>query len=137
MKRLIGGVALIVSALAIWVLSKFIGVAQPVSEFRLDETDAVVPVRITHNSEQIWIGKTLEQDYNYLVYEFETETGFYRARASLYDVETVQILGAYDSASAELEMLTSERVDPRVLAYLRRRYAVIEVLGPTGYVPIK
>ena len=52
------------------------------AELRLDEDDPIVPVRITHNSEQIWDGDTLEQDYNYLIYEFETEQHQYSARVS-------------------------------------------------------
>ena len=51
-------------------------------ELRLDEDDPILPVRITHNSEQIWDGDTLEQDYNYLIYEFETEQHQYSARVS-------------------------------------------------------
>jgi hypothetical protein len=107
------------------------------SDFRMDEEDAIVPARIVHNSEQIWNGKTLEQNYNYLVYEFETDEHLYRARAYLDDTQTVSILGRFNRVSSQPEILTSEQIDPRILAYLRRRYAVITILRPTGYTPIE
>ncbi len=99
----------------------------------MDEEDAIVPTRITHNSEQIWNGTTLEQSYNYLDYEFETDEHLYRARSYLDDIQTVAILGRFDHASSEPEIVTSEQVDPRILAYLRRRYAVITIPGSTDY----
>ncbi|MBI1185886.1 MAG: hypothetical protein GC206_00850 [Alphaproteobacteria bacterium] len=103
----------------------------------MDDEDAIAPVRIAHNSEQVWNSDTLEQNYNYLVYEFETDEHLYRARAYLDDIQTVAILGRFSRASSQPEMLTGEQVDPRILAYLRRRYAVVTILGPTGYAPIE
>ena len=35
--------------------------------FRIDEEAPILPVRFTHNSEQIWNGDALDQDYNYLI----------------------------------------------------------------------
>jgi hypothetical protein len=54
----------------------------------MEADDQIVPVRITHNSEQISDGHGLEQSYNYLVYEFETERHRYRARAYLHEIRT-------------------------------------------------
>jgi hypothetical protein len=34
------------------------------AKFRINEEDPILPVRITHNSEQIWNGNSLEQNYN-------------------------------------------------------------------------
>jgi hypothetical protein len=138
MKLLVGGLAFIFLALATCSSAQVIGVGTPMSDVRLDEEDAIVPARIMHNSEQIWNGNSLEQNYNYLVYEFETDEHLYEARAYLDDIRTVSILGRYDRARrAQREILTSEQVDPRILAYLRRRYRVIKILGPTGYTPIE
>lgn len=107
------------------------------AELRLDEDDPIVPVRITHNSEQIWDGDTLEQDYNYLVYEFETEQYQYSARAYLDEMHTVAVYGPFERDSSGHMPTKDAEIDQRVLAYLRRRYAEITRLGPTGYVPIE
>ena len=106
-------------------------------ELRLDEDDPILPVRITHNSEQIWDGDTLEQDYNYLIYEFETEQHQYSARAYLDEMHTVAVYGPFERNSPSHKPLKDVEIDQRVLAYLRRRYAEITRLSPTGYVPIE
>lgn len=136
MKWLIGVLALAFLALTACSSAQVAGVATPMSDFRMDSEDAIVPVRITHSSEQTWNGNTLEQNYNYLVYEFEIGEHIYRARAYLDDIRTVSILGRFDSAGSTPVLLTKAEVDPRVLAYLQLRYAVIMLLGPTGYEPI-
>ena len=107
------------------------------AEFRIDQEDAILPVRITHNSEQIWNGDTLEQNYNYLVYEFETEQHRYRARTYLNTIRTVAVYGPFAKDSNSLAPLDGVQMDQRVLAYLRRRYVEIKTLGPAGYVPIE
>jgi hypothetical protein len=66
----------------------------------MDDEDPILPVRITHNSEQIWTGGILEQDYNYLMYEFETEQHKYSARAYLDEIHTVAIYGPYEKDPA-------------------------------------
>lgn len=106
-------------------------------EFRWDEEDAIRPVRITHNSEQLWNGNDLEQNYNYLVYEFETEQHSYRARAYLDDIQTVSVYGPFDKSASNPVPLAGVQVDQRVLDYLRRRYRSIQRLGSAGYVPIE
>ena len=137
MKVIVGSLAFVFLALAPCSLAQVAVVGAPTSDFRMGEEDAIVPTRIVHNSEQIWNGNTLEQNYNYLVYEFETDEHVYRARAYLDDIQTVSILGRFDRVSSTPQILTSEQVDPRILAYLRRRYAVITILGTTGYTPIE
>jgi hypothetical protein len=102
----------------------------------MDKEDPILPVRITHNSEQIWNGKTLEQNYNYLLYEFETDQHLYRARAYLDAIDTVAVYGPFEKDSTNSAPFEGAEIDQRVLAYLRRRYAEITRLGPTGYVPI-
>jgi hypothetical protein len=107
------------------------------AEFRIDEEDPILPVRITHNSEQIWNGNTLEQNYNYLVYEFETEQHRYRARTYLNKIRTVAVYGPFAKDSASFAPLEGVEIDQRVLVYLRRRYAEITRLDPAGYMPIE
>lgn len=104
-----------------------------VSDFRMDDEDPIVPVRIAHNSEQIWNGETLEQNYNYLIYEFETERHFYRARSYLDDIHTVAIFGPFDKGNETPMPLEGVEIDERVISYLRRRYAEVRRFGPNGY----
>ncbi len=108
-----------------------------VSDFRMDMEDAILPVRITHNSEQMWNGDTLEQNYNYLVYEFETEEHLYRARSYLDDINEVAIFGPFDKNAPDSAPLLGVEIDQRVISYLRRRYANLKRFGPTGYEPIE
>ena len=137
MKLIVGSLAFALLAFAPCSSTQVAVVGAPMSDFRMDDQDAIAPARIVHNSEQIWNGNTLEENYNYLVYEFETDEHLYRARAYLDDIQKVSILGRFNRVSSQPEILTSEQVDPRILAYLRRRYAVIMILGPTGYEPIE
>ncbi|MAB09924.1 hypothetical protein [Hyphomonas sp.] len=137
MVRLIGSSGLMVLVLIACASSHIAGPAAIAQEIRLEEADLILPVRIMHNSEQIWDGDRLVQDYNYLVYEFETEAYLYRARAYLDNIQAVSILGIFDKYSKEPLRPTDLEIDPRVLAYLRRRYVEIDMLGPTGYVPIE
>lgn len=106
------------------------------TKFRIDEQDPILPVRITHNCEQLWNGNVLEQDYNYLMYEFETEKYLYRARAYLDDIRAVAVFGPFEKDAVSSARSEGVEMDQRVLAYLRRRYGTIKALGPTGYVPI-
>lgn len=107
------------------------------AEFRIDQEDPILPVRITHNCEQIWDGNSLEQDYNYLVYEFETEQHQYNARSYLHEMHTVAVYGPFEKNADSNTPVKGVAIDQRVLAYLRRRYAEITKLTPTGYVPVK
>ena len=94
------------------------------AETRLEDEDPILPVRITHNCERIWNGDSLEQEYNYLVYEFSTEQGSYTARTYLDTIHQVSIYGP-------------SKIDERVLAYLRRRFTKLQRFGRGGYEPIK
>ena len=137
MVRLVGSSGLMALVLIACASSHIAGPAAIAQEIRLEEADPILPVRIMHNSEQIWDGDRLVQDYNYLAYEFETEAYLYRARAYLDDIQAVSILGIFDKYSKEPIRPTDLEIDPRILAYLRRRYVEIDMLGPTGYVPIE
>lgn len=104
------------------------------TEVRVDKEDAILPIRIVHNNEQLWLGNILEQSYNYLDYEFETEQHRYRARTYLDNVHVVAIFGPFLKGSNEA--VEGIALDERVLAYLRRRFLEIQKLGPNGYEPI-
>jgi hypothetical protein len=132
------------TALAIIVLASTAAACAPrvigvsvLENYRVEQEDAITPVRITHRSEQHWNGDVLEQNYNYLLYEFETEQHIYRARAYLDDISTVAVFGPYDKNASSLTPLEGLEIDERVLHYLRRRYSAVTRLEREGYVPIE
>lgn len=59
----------------------------------------------------------VEQDYNYLVYDFGDD----------------MIARAYLDTSHRVAVMRAGPVPEAVLAYLRARFDVIDQLGPTGY----
>lgn len=99
------------------------------------ETDEITPTQIIHGSEQILNAGQLEQDYNYLVYEFETATHLIRARSYLDEIEKVSVFGPFAKDDPQ-RPLYNEPIDQSVLDYLNRRYFFIERFGPEGYVPL-
>ncbi len=105
------------------------------SSFEVIETDDITPTQITHGSEQILNSGQLEQDYNYLVYEFETATRLIRARSYLDEIESVSLFGPFAKDDPQ-KPLYNEPIDQRVIDYLYRRYLVVERFGPEGYVPL-
>ena len=52
-------------------------------------------------------------------------------------MHTVAVYGPFERNSPSHKPLKDVEIDQRVLAYLRRRYAEITRLSPTGYVPIE
>lgn len=136
--RLGGLLAILILALGACASPAIVDVNAPVSvhqvrDFRMDHEDAIVPVRITHNSEQIWNRETLEQHYNYLVYEFETEEHRYGARSYLDEIHTVAIFGPFKKDDESDTPLESVEIDPRVISYLSRRYSEITRFTSAGY----
>jgi hypothetical protein len=97
------------------------------AELRMEEKYPILPARITHNSEQLWNGNELEQNYNYLVYEFETEQHRYRARAYLDEIRAVAVYGPFEKDFPSPNRLEGIEIDQRVLAYLRRRFVEIRI----------
>jgi hypothetical protein len=100
------------------------------------DQDPITPVHISHNSEQIWNRDRLEQNYNYLVYEFETEEHSYEARTYLDEIDTVVIFGPWEKNDPNQEPLVGAPIDDRILTYFRRRYAKIERPGENDFLPV-
>lgn len=96
------------------------------------EPDELAPVSIEHQVDEIWIEGRLEQRYNFIDYRFVVGEDRYRARTYLDDASEAAVFGPSDAAGQS----TGETVDPRVLAYLRRRFAVLKRLGASGYEPL-
>lgn len=106
------------------------------AETRLEDVDLILPVRITHECERIWNGNSLEQEYNYLVYEFDTDRHSYWARSYLDDINKVSIFGPF-RPNTRNPAPGKQEIDERVLAYFRRRYRKLQRLGSNGYVAIE
>lgn len=119
------------------MLGNYSGQAQGVTVLDAEfvETDAITPAKIEHGSEQIFIEGNLEQDYNYLTYEFETESRIVTARSYLAEMEVVSIYGPF-SKDEPRTPLYDEPIDDRIIDYFSRRYYVINRFGPDGYVVI-
>lgn len=97
------------------------------------EDDLIQPIIVKHLCDEIWDGPNLEQKYNYLVYEFETDLHSYRARSYLDEIDSVAIYGPFLKDSNDTWALESLEIDPRVLAYFRRRYRKVTRFTSDGY----
>lgn len=98
-------------------------------EMRYIEDDALTPLRIEHLCEEIYADDVLEQKYNYLVYHFEREGAYIRARAYLDEVDEVAIYGPYESELMESAPVEDAEFFGLVLDYLKRRYVEVKTLS--------
>jgi hypothetical protein len=88
------------------------------------DDDDDLPVLIRHSRDQVIIDGELHQDYNFLVYTFDGDSGEVTARTYLDNIWEVSILSP----------MFGEAVDAAVLRYLQRRFGLIKQLGgPEGY----
>ena len=105
------------------------------TEVRTSEADPIRPVEISHDVDEIIVDGLLEQHYNFLDYHFEKYDAYCHARTYLDDIETVRMFGPYSDRDSEDEVDAPE-LYREVLAYLKRRFPIIEALGDDGYVTI-
>ena len=98
------------------------------------EHDAIEPTAIEHKCDDIRDGARLEQQYNYLVYHFDSDGAYFLAKSYLDDVRTVSLHGPFASRT-ELRPTGGVPCE-RVLSYLRRRFRTIQILQKTGYATI-
>ena len=110
-------------------------ISAQVFDVEITDTDEIEPTKIIHGSEQIIRDQQLEQDYNYLWYEFETETHIIRARSYLDEIEVVSLFGPF-AKDSPTHALHDYPFDPRVISYLSRRYLYLQRLGPEGYISL-
>ena len=107
------------------------GVYQP--EMKFDDDDALTPSRIDHLVEEIYADGALEQKYNYLVYHFERNGAYIRARAYLDEIGVVSIYGPYESELVNSAPVEDAAFFALALAYLKRRYETVQKLAGDGY----
>jgi hypothetical protein len=93
----------------------------------LTTDDDDLPLSITHARDTIIFAGKVEQDYRFLTYRFKAASGNVEARMYLDDPWTVSII----------EPLMSVPLPADVLAYLQKRFRLIQQLGgPDGYAEI-
>lgn len=108
--------------------------AQAVVEMRYVDEDEIAPSLVEHRCEELFEGDQLVQIYNYVYYEFHTQDHFYWARSYLDEIEEVSIFGPFGDATRQEEL--DDPIDTKIIAYFRRRYALLRQLGEEGYEPI-
>ncbi|HEY4986631.1 MAG TPA: hypothetical protein VII39_08435 [Bradyrhizobium sp.] len=101
---------------------------------RIIDPDPIQPTAIEHKCDDIHNGDMLEQQYNYLVYHFDSDGAYFLAKTYLDDVRTVSLHGPFASRT-ELRP-TGAPLCERVLTYLRRRFRTIQILQKDGFVSI-
>jgi hypothetical protein len=96
--------------------------------------DTVAPSRLEHLCDQIIFDGKIEQQYNFLSYEFVCDDMLVCARAYLDDISEVSLFGPYRrDLPPENQVPLSVAFPPSVLAYLQRRYRRLKILGADGY----
>ena len=100
------------------------------------ETDPISPVEIVHEVDNFFSDGQLVQNYNYLHYHFEKYGAYLRARTYLDEVNSVSIFGPFTDRRS-LKEVDAPNLRNEAIAYLRRRFSVIDELGAEGYKPIK
>lgn len=94
--------------------------------------DPVTPVRIAHHVDEIWEdhpGGTLQEFYNFLVYEFEVAGAVFRARAYADDFGRVTLYGPFARAG-EAPAAPNPEAEAQVTAYLERRFGEVRRQPP-------
>ena len=103
-------------------------------EAQFVDEDAISPTMIEHRCEDIVSEGKLEQRYNYIVYHFECDSAYFWARAYLDDVKTVSLHGPFENRTTKRPV--EGAFNAAVLAYLKRRYQIVQALGDGAYAPI-
>lgn len=97
--------------------------------------DAIRPVSIRHEVEEIVADGELLQHYNFIEYEFEKDGAFCRARSYVESIGEVAVFGPFVSRD-DLRSITAEDFEISVLDYLKRRFDLVKALGEGGYTTI-
>ncbi|NNE24096.1 MAG: hypothetical protein HKN11_15945 [Rhizobiales bacterium] len=95
------------------------------------QSDPISPVEIVHDVEDIVVDGHLEQHYNFVDYHFEKYGAYCWARTYLDEIDSVSLHGPYRDRGSEQEVSAPE-LRNEVIAYLKRRFSVIEAPGDRG-----
>ena len=102
--------------------------------FRIVDTDDIKPAEIEHRCEEYFEGDGLEQKYDYLVYHFDCDGAYFRARTYTDDIGIVSVLGPFESRGS-LKPVPGG-LNEAMLSYLKRRFRKVQTLGNQGYVAV-
>ena len=100
-----------------------------------EEQEPIVPIEIRHNVDEVVFDGKREQRYNFIDYHFEKYGAYCRARTYLDEIEAVSLYGPSRSRE-EVSPVEAPQLREEVLAYLKRRFMAIDVLGEEGYVEL-
>ena len=103
-------------------------------EARFVDEDPIGPTAIEHKCEEILYGEKLQERYNYIVYHFECDGAYCWARTYLDDVKTVSLFGPFENRTTMNP--TGAPFSDAVLAYLKRRFRIVQALKHDAYAPI-
>ena len=101
---------------------------------RFVDSDETRPIEIEHQCEELYVGEELEQEYNCIVYHFESSGAYFWARARTDEIQTVSVYGPFENRRAMNRI--PGRPDEGMLSYLKRRFRKIPALANDGYVEI-
>ena len=102
-------------------------------ELRRD--DAILPSAIRHQVDEIHDEGRLQEQYNFIEYDFEQDGAYCWARTYVDTIGEVVIFGPF-AGRDDLRPVDAPRLRDAVLDYLKRRFEKIDELGDTGYVRI-
>ena len=102
------------------------------SVVRDSDDDDIEPVEIQHLVDEIIVEGELEQYYNYIDYHFEKFGAYCRARTYLDEIGTVSVLGPFSDRQS-IDVIEAPNLWEEVMAYLKRRFVIIQILGHEGY----
>jgi|SRR5215472_11922418 len=103
-------------------------------EDRFVDQDPVGPTAIEHRCEEVFSGDRLEQRYNYIVYHFDSDSGYFWARTYLDDATTVSLFGPFENRTTMKPI--DGLFDEAVLAYLKRRFRNVQTQIGGQYAPV-
>jgi hypothetical protein len=93
------------------------------------DQDPIQPVAIEHRCEELRHEGRLEQRYNCL--SLRSDDAYFWARAYLDEINTVSLFGPLESRASRRP--TGGALSEAVLAYLRRRFRIVQMLQSDGY----
>ncbi len=100
------------------------------------ESDAIIPVEIRHEVDEVIIEGQTEWYYNYLVYRFERNGSHCTARSYLEEAHKVSIFGPFSGQEPSVRVEAPDLFND-VVAYLKRRFPAIDALRENGYETIR
>lgn len=102
------------------------------SQFKMVEGDEISPAEIQHRKDDIWQGNELLESYNYFTYVFRSGGVNITARTYINEIHSVALYGPMLDGDPN-QRAEAPEFREAVLAYLKRRFRKIEVLGSAGY----